>query len=300
MLERGPDADDTSDRQQHQGQRPRQVMHLFLQLAFGFHDQPGTSQQRIGHDQGDAAEQAEGRQPIQRTAGISPINHRQAINESTQRHALEKGCGQGAADKGLVPDMPLVFARLEAEFEGYAAKNQTDQHEDQWQIQRRQYHRVRQRKGAEQRRTTEHQPGFVAVPDRRDSVHHNVAVAFTLDEGEENADPQVEAVHDHVHHDPEDDDNRPDKRKIDTHGSVPLALAGNSAVVIIGRRKRTRRRTFLAWATRVGFLAFIGFRPLAHQAHHVAQANPEQREIHHHKHCQGQAHLRETVPGRSL
>ncbi|MNP57020.1 hypothetical protein D3C76_1518030 [compost metagenome] len=62
-------------------------------------------------------------------------------------------------------------------------------------------------------------------------------------------------------------------------------------MIVISSRQRPRRRAFLARTTRVGFITFTRFWPLAYQAHHVAQANTEQSEIDHHEHHQGHAQL---------
>ncbi|MCY1436551.1 hypothetical protein D9M71_526800 [compost metagenome] len=192
-------------------------MHLLLQAAFGLHDQPGAAQQRIGGDQAQAAEQREGREPVQGTAGIGAVHHRDAFDEGPQGHALEEGGGDGTADEGLVPQVALGRPGLEAELEGHAAEDQAQEHQDKRQVERGKHHRVGQREGAEQARAAEDQPGFVAVPHRRDGVHHHVALAVILDEGEEDADSEVETVHHHIHHHAEDDDHGPDQRKVDAH-----------------------------------------------------------------------------------
>src|SRR4029077_331252 len=65
--------------------------------------------------------------------------------------------------------------------------------------------------------SSQHQPGLVAVPDRRDRVHHGVAITAVADERKEDADPKIETIHHHIHHQPEADDHGPDDRKIDAH-----------------------------------------------------------------------------------
>ena len=110
-----------------------------------------------------------------------------------------------------------MVARLEAEFERNAAKDQAQQHEDQWQIQGRQQDRIRERERGQQTGTTEHQPGLVAVPDRGDSVHHDIAFITIGHEWKQDADPQIEAIHDDVHKNAEEDNHGPNDRKIDTH-----------------------------------------------------------------------------------
>ncbi len=211
MGQRRPQADDAGNHQHRPHQRNADVVHAPLQVAGGAHHQPGTAKQRIGNDQRQSAEQRERRQPVQRPAGIGPILDRQAADECTKHHALEEGCDQRAADKGLVPDMLALADHLEAELERHAAEDQPHQHEDDRQIERGQHHRIGQRKRGEQPGTAEYQPGLVAVPDRRDGVHHHVALRGVLHEGKEDADAEIETVHHHVHHDAEDDDHRPDQ-----------------------------------------------------------------------------------------
>jgi len=41
----------------------------------------------------------------------------------------------------------------------------------------------------------EHQPGFVAVPDRRDAVHDDVAVGLLRKQRKQDAEAEIEAVH---------------------------------------------------------------------------------------------------------
>ncbi len=221
MRQRRPQADDPGDQQHRPDQWRPQVVHALLQVAGGLHDQPRAAQQGIGDDQRQPAEHRERRQPVQRPTSICPVGDRKAVDERPQCNALEESRHQRTTDEGLVPDVLARLAGLEAELEGHAAEYQPHQHEDDRQVQRRQHHRIGQRERREQPRPTEHQPGLVAVPDRCHGVHRHIAVGLVADEREKNADTQVEPVHDHVHHDAEDDDHGPDQRKIDTHAQFP-------------------------------------------------------------------------------
>ncbi|MNV64658.1 hypothetical protein D3C71_1573110 [compost metagenome] len=58
-----------------------------------------------------------------------------------------------------------------------------------------------------------------------------------FDEGEEDANSEIEAIHDDIHHDPEGDDDSPDEGKIDTHVKPPLFRA-----TARGQFYRERRR----------------------------------------------------------
>ena len=138
---------------------------------------------------------------------------------------------------------PLL--RLEAELERHAAEDQAEQHDDQRQVGAGQDHRVGEREGREQPGAAEHQPGLVAVPDGRDRVHGEIAVLVGGQEREQDADPEIEAVEQHVHHDPDHDDRGPQQRQVDPefrHGAYsagseigPPADSGRRAVCSSGR-----------------------------------------------------------------
>jgi hypothetical protein len=76
-----------------------------------------------------------------------------------------------------------MVQRLEAEFEGDAAEDQADEHEDQGQVERAEDDGVGQREGRQQAGPAQHQPGLVAVPHGRHRVHDDVALILVLEEG---------------------------------------------------------------------------------------------------------------------
>ncbi len=102
-----------------------------------------------------------------------------------------------------------------AELEGDAAQHEAEQHRDQRRIERGQDDRIGQREGGHQAPAAQHQPGLVAVPDRRDAVHRDVPLMADLEAGEEDADAQIEAVHDDIGDDREADDPGPDDGEVD-------------------------------------------------------------------------------------
>ena len=116
------------------------------------------------------------------------------------------------------------------ELEGDAAKDQTEQHGDDRRIEGRHDDRVGERKGSEQASPAEDQPSLVAVPDRGDGVHGGVALLPRLEGREQDAETQVEPVHDDVREDREGDDEGPDDGQVDTreHGDVLTRPAGGS------------------------------------------------------------------------
>ena len=117
----------------------------------------------------------------------------------------------------------LAGRRDPAELEGHAAEDQRQQHDDDRQIERRHDHRVGLREGDPQAAAAEHQPGLVAVPERRDRVHHLVALAFAARERKQDADAEVEAVEDDVERDRGADQRGPDHRKVPFHGGSPAS-----------------------------------------------------------------------------
>src|SRR6202035_2216329 len=129
---------------------------------------------------------------------------------------------------GLVPERPVRFVRLEAEFESDAAPDEARQHQEEWNVERAEQHGISERKCRHQGSSSQNQPGLVAIPDRRNRVHHGVAIAPVADEWEEDAYSEIETVHHHIHHQPEADDHGPHDRKIDTHRRYLLVLAGDS------------------------------------------------------------------------
>ena len=142
-----------------------------------------------------------------------------------------------AAGEGQVPQR-LVGADL-AELEGDAAKHQRQQHHDHRQIERRHDDGIGQRERHQQAAAAHHQPGLVAVPERRDRRHHLVALGVVLGERKQHADAEVEAVEDDVQHDCGADDAGPDQRKKPFGCHAPasrvLACGGERAAKPDGR-----------------------------------------------------------------
>ena len=129
-----------------------------------------------------------------------------------------------------------------AELEGDAAEDQRQQHDDDRQVERRHDHRIGEREGDQQPAAAEHEPGLVAVPERRDRVHHLVAVVLVLGERKQDADAEIEAVEDDVERDRGADERGPD------HREVPIPWRRSSAdrfarrAAAAERAARRRRR----------------------------------------------------------
>src|SRR5713226_3262453 len=217
MRERGPHAHDDDRRHKDESHARRQRFKSVLEFAFGLHDEPGATKQRIGHDEADACEETEWTQPVKTAAVVRGPSHPEAVDEGAQRDALRERRDVGAPGERLVPERPVRFVRLEAEFESDAAPDQARQHKEDWDVERAEQHGISEREDSNQRGSSQNQPGLVAIPDRRDRLHHGVAIAPVADEREEDADSEIETVHHHIHHQPEADDHGPDDGKIDAH-----------------------------------------------------------------------------------
>src|SRR3984885_16284631 len=117
MRERGPHAHNDDRRDKDERHRRRQGFESELQFAFGLHDEPGAAEQAIGHDEADACEETEWTEPVKTPAVIGGPSHLEAVDEGAQRDALRERRDVGAPAEGLVPEWPVRFVRLEAEFE---------------------------------------------------------------------------------------------------------------------------------------------------------------------------------------
>ena len=107
-------------------------------------------------------------------------------------------------------------------------------------VERRHQHRIGQRKRRHQAAAAKHQPGFVAVPDRRDAVHDDVAIAPFRKQRKQDAEAEIKTVHHDVDEHGEGDDERPEDGEVDGEihrapsgfapaaGVMPAARAGTS------------------------------------------------------------------------
>ncbi len=152
-------------------------------------------------------------------AGEHAVLHLDALNEPAQDQALAEGRQRRAGREGEVP-VPLAGRRDPAELECDAAEHQRQQHHDHRKVERRHDHRIGAAESDPQPAAAEHQPGLVAVPERRDRVHHLVALALAAGIGKEDADAEIEAVEDDIERDRGPDQRRPRSRE----GTIPWRL----------------------------------------------------------------------------
>ena len=154
---------------------PPEPARPILQLALGLDDQPAGAEQRIAEHQGDAGEDRERREAIERAAGEMPALDMEALDEGAQHHALRKGrerasrrrsrgprrCGARRPGSGTRRRRPRKISASSISRIGKVDRRNDDGEGE--------------RKRRQQAEAAEHQPGLVAVPDRRDRVHHQVA-----------------------------------------------------------------------------------------------------------------------------
>ena len=211
-------------------------------------------------------EQAEGRDPIPPAAGIGAVDHGNALHQRAKGHALGKGCNQRAAAEGPVPEELAAFG-APAELKGHAAQDKGQQHGDERGIEGGQHHGIGQREHGQQTAAAEHQPGFIAIPDGGDGIHHHVAVMAFLGKRKEDADAEIEAVEDHIGENREGDEAGPDEWKIDCH----------HALLFTGLEGGTGRDAGgVAWAL---YLGINTVRRFSAEAEDVKRPCPEDEEI---------------------
>src|SRR5579871_3392833 len=133
----------------------------------------------------------------------------ETLNEASKNDALGQGCDQGAVSETMVPE-GHAFPIAKTELESHAAENQREQHHEDWKIDGRHDDREGERKRREKARPAKYQPGLVAIPDRRDRVHHQVALRTIAGKRVENTDAEIKAVQQNIQEDTQADKQCPD------------------------------------------------------------------------------------------
>ena len=175
-------------------------------------------------------------QPGEGIPGVLHVLDRNAAHHCADRRALDKGDQHGTVGESGVPEPAHARAAI-AELECNAAKDQPDKHQQYRQVEGAEEDRIGRRKGREETCADYHQPGLVAVPERRDAGHHLLAFGFVAGGAEKNADADVEAVEEHVDEDGGCDDRGPEQgerarvrhRRSWLRLWLPVALAAVSA-----------------------------------------------------------------------
>jgi hypothetical protein len=175
---------------------------------------------------------------MERAAGEGAVVDGDAAEEGAEDDALAKSRQCRAATERPVPHMSKP-SRPEAKLEGKAAENQGEEHQNERHVEGRQQNGVGDRECGDEKRAAEHQPRLVAVPDRRDRVHHEIAVGIARGEREQDADAEIETIHHDIHRDAERHHEAEQERQIhrrhsagDLAGADPIpgrTSAGRSA-----------------------------------------------------------------------
>src|SRR5215510_3700994 len=107
-----------------------------------------------------------------------------------------------------------------AKFEGDTAKHERQQHHQDWKVDCRNDDGESEREGGKESEAPHDEPRLVSVPDWRDRIHHDVARRGIRREPVKHADPEVEAVEQHVEEDRHPEDQRPDRHEVEdlSHG----------------------------------------------------------------------------------
>src|SRR6516165_349789 len=103
---------------------------------FGQEYQPTCAQEAVAEDQGNASQNRERSQEIERAAGKDAALDLEALDEGAEHHSLRHGCDQRAVEEATIPE-GLVLGIAKAELEGDAAKHQRQQHDQDRKIKRR-------------------------------------------------------------------------------------------------------------------------------------------------------------------
>src|SRR6202163_999577 len=118
-----------------------------------------------------------------------------------------------------------------AEFEGEPAEDQRQQHQEDREIDGGNDDGESDREGGQQADAAENEPGFVAIPDRRDRVHHQFARAAVGREVVEHADAEIKTVERDIEEDADGEYGGPDRNEVERGHQRVSPVAGASASI---------------------------------------------------------------------
>src|SRR4029077_5638497 len=118
-----------------------------------------------------------------------------------------------------------------AKLEGDATEYERQQHDQNWEVNRRDDDREGEWKGSEQAEPSEYQPGFVAVPHWRDRIHGGRALGFISQEAVKHSDAEVETVEHHVIEHRKSKEDGPQRYEIEHH-RVPRHNGGTARAAL--------------------------------------------------------------------
>ena len=140
-----------------------------------------------------------------------------------------------ARGKAVIPERAVLGVAV-AEFEGEPAEDQGEQHQQDREIDGRNDDGEGDREGGEQADAAENEPSLVAVPDRRDRVHHQVARITVGREIVEHADAEIEAVERDIQEDADGEDGGPDRNQVERgHQRVSAVTDASASIGDFGR-----------------------------------------------------------------
>src|SRR5262249_56946585 len=114
----------------------------------------------------------------------------------------------------MVPES-LVVSVPKTKLKSDTAKDQCEQHHRDRKIDRRNDDREGQRESGEEPEAAQNQPGLVAVPDRPDRVHDDVAGAGIWRQAMEHAEAEIETLDQAADDDSRPEDQSPDRAKVE-------------------------------------------------------------------------------------
>ncbi len=235
VLCEGVNEDDDEEDQDADREHADLPVRCVADVRLAFPDQPAGAEKGVAKAQSDPARHGKRCEPAEVAARISTVRDLQPFHQCANRHSLHEAREQGSACKAQIP-YPAHPLRLVAKLECYSTQDQTQQHDDEREIECRQQRRIDDREGAPQDHTADHQPSFVAVPNRCDGALDGVTLGVAVCQAEQHADAEVDTVEQHVEQNADGQKGDPEH----DHGYSPAPAwpcwcTGLSAASDIGR-----------------------------------------------------------------
>src|SRR5918993_1145317 len=173
---------------------------LRLDLAAAFHDEPARANQTVAHYEPHPAHETERREPVERAAGKLTAAYPYSLQQPAEHYSLrERRNGRAGCERNI--PFAVVWLGNPAKLECDAAEHECEQHHDQRHVQGGGDDRVCEGKRDEEPAATEYEPGLVAIPKRRDGVHHVVAVGLAREDRKQDSQSKIESVEHDVQRD---------------------------------------------------------------------------------------------------
>src|SRR5262245_14969402 len=144
----------------------------------------------------------------------------ETLDEGAEHYPLGKSRHSRAGGEGTIPEQPEPFM-LEAELERDPAEDEREQHDEYGKIDRWNDDGEGEGESREQAKPAEHQPGFVAVPDRCDRIHDDPSCGLVRGEAVEDANTEIETIEDNIIEDRQRQQRGPQWDEIEDHVHSP-------------------------------------------------------------------------------